>query len=505
MFLENFHLMRPFWLFSSLPILIMLIWFWRRNNQCERVWKNICDSHLFPHLSVDLGQWQKYTIMLLLGFGWLFSILALVGPTWSKQPQVMFSSQPARVLILDLSKSMDAENRLDHAKIKIKKILERSQTSQTALLVFAGDVHVVSPLTMDVKFIHSMLRALNTDMPASGKQTHLALRKAVKLLEQANINQGQIILITDGLNNEQADISIENIMLGHQLSVLAINVTENSSQLLRNLAKTGKGIYTKLTVDNTDINTLLKTNFWTETMNHEDWQERGYLFLLPLLLLAAFSFRRGWLFGLLICVVVSPQKSYALNWDDLWLRPNQQIATKLNEGVVYYRSGKYELAVDIFKQLETSKAYYNLGNTLVKLDKLKEAETAYRNVLEKNPEHLEAQHNLKIIQKQLQQTKVPKELSPEPQNTQEDTEESSKGLKGINDSNEGKMDSSSDPSTGQKTILKGDSVDGRPPDNSQQEHSQEIVELTMEQWLQRISDKPSELWIKKLEHQQQIK
>ena len=525
MFPEYFHLMRPFWLFTLFPVLIVLLWLWRRIEQREKIWHNVCDSHLLPHLLVNLGQRQKRTIFFLLGTGWLLSILVLAGPTWSKQPAAVYRSQPARVLILDLSKSMNTKNRLVHAKLKIGEILNRSQNSQTALLVFAGGVHTVSPLTNDVAFIRSMLPVLNTNMPVLGKQTHLALQKAVKLLEQSSVNRGQIILMTAGLDAKPASMAAARTLRtkGHRLSILAINTSEDASQLLRNLAKAGEGVYTKLTADDTDIKSLLKTTyFWDDMMNqqNEDWQEQGYLLLLPLLLLVAFGFRRGWLFGLLVCIVVSPQQSYALNWDDLWLRQDQQVAKNLVQesalkpavatanlfdslewkGIVYYRAGEYQQAVEIFQQLDTAQAHYNRGNALVHLEKLAEAVAAYKQALERNPEYREAQHNLEIV-KQLQQTQLPKE-SPSDKKA-ERSEENLSGIRDKTGSEDSKISSSAEPPTGEKTTLQGDSVAGKPPDNSQPEPSQDEVELTMEQWLQRIADNPSELWTRKLEHQRQ--
>ena len=55
----------------------------------------------------------------------------------------------------------------------------------------------------------------------------------------------------------------------------------------------------------------------------DTWADQGYWLLLPLLLLAACAGRRGWLFCLPLLFVL-PQPSYAFDFEDLWLRPDQR-------------------------------------------------------------------------------------------------------------------------------------------------------------------------------------
>ena len=50
-----------------------------------------------------------------------------------------------------------------------------------------------------------------------------------------------------------------------------------------------------------------------------------------------------------------------------------------------------------------SSAAYNLGNTLVQQQKLKEAITAYEDVLKKWPDHTKAKENLELVKKMMDQ------------------------------------------------------------------------------------------------------
>ncbi len=67
-------------------------------------------------------------------------------------------------------------------------------------MVFAGDAFTVSPLTHDVDTIQALLSPLEPAlMPSQGSRVDLGLEQAANLMRQAGIQQGNILLITDGL------------------------------------------------------------------------------------------------------------------------------------------------------------------------------------------------------------------------------------------------------------------------------------------------------------------
>ncbi len=416
MMLEQFTFVRPYWLWFLIPLSVLLVWLWQQTHHSDNIWHKVCDPHLLPHLElVNFGQYQKRIPLILLGMAWLLTILALAGPSGSKVPQSVYRSQQARVLILDLSSTMDIKaghiSRLERARYKIWDMLDNySQEGQTALIVFAGNAYVVSPLTDDANTIAHYVRALKTDlMPIQGKQTWLALQKAGALLQQGGAKRGEILLVTDDVDNQQSLIEAHKLReQGHHLSILAVGTLQSASRLLK-LATEGGGDYVELSGDDdSDLNKLLKsTNFNREgklmNQKHERWQDQGYWLLLFLLPLAALSFRRGWLGVLLLCVVGFPQPSYALDWNALWQRPDQQAAKILAKGVAHYRADQYDEAATAFAKVDTTQAYYNLGNALAHLGEYDIAIKAYQEALKKNPQYVAAKHNLEIMEKLLEQ------------------------------------------------------------------------------------------------------
>jgi Ca-activated chloride channel family protein len=451
---ESFHFIRPLWLLALLPV-VALIWLWMRRTSGESVWRKVVDSHLLPHLLSVSPVKQGYSATVLLGTGWFITVLALAGPTWSRIPQPVYRADISRVLVLDLSQSMDAPDlkpsRLTRAKHKILDFLEQNREGQVGLIVYAAEPYVVSPLTEDGDTIAAMVPTLKTDlMPVQGSRLSAALQKAGQILAQAGVPHGEIIIITDEVR-DQAAIEAARILHenGRKISVLGVGTTEGAPIPMKNggfmkdssgaiviprfdpaqleqLASAGGGAYHQLTVDDRDLKAVLTasaskridTAVEKSQRTTDVWREEGPWLLVVLLPLAALAFRRGWLgiIALLFFLPV-PHSAYAFGWDDLWLRKDQQAAEQMAEdkpaqaaelfqdpawkGTASYRAGKYEQAVQEFSQVDTPEANYNKGNALARLGKLQEAIDAYNQALKQDPKHQDAQHNKKIVEELL--------------------------------------------------------------------------------------------------------
>ena len=174
------HFIRPYWLLL-LPLAMFLPWLWKRARRPSGDWMAVCDPHLLRWLSVSQaseksrggGRW-------LAGAAILISILALAGPSWQKLPDSSFSARDARMIVLDLSRSMLAQdlrpNRLTRARFRLADLLEMTEEGQVGLVSYAGDAYVVSPLTSDMNTIANLLPALQPDIvPVSGSRADRAL------------------------------------------------------------------------------------------------------------------------------------------------------------------------------------------------------------------------------------------------------------------------------------------------------------------------------------------
>ena len=95
-------------------------------------------------------------------------------------------------------------------------------------------------------------------------------------------------------------------------------------------------------------------------------------------------------------------------------KPENPVA-HYNLGAVLYRSGKFGKAVQAFREalvrhsgeteetLHLAHIYYNLGNAQFKTGDLRRAIEAYRHSLRLNPQDADAQHNLALALRRVQQ------------------------------------------------------------------------------------------------------
>jgi Ca-activated chloride channel family protein len=444
--MSEFHFLRPWWFLALLPVAWLLIALWRRRAS-GTTWGELIDAQLLSHLWLEPPGRVARLPLWLLGSGWLLTVLALAGPVWERQPEPVWQTQASRILILDLSPSMDLADlppsRLERARFKITDILARSREGRSGLVVFAAEPHTVTPLTDDDETIANLLSALSTEiMPVAGDAGAPALRLAGALLARTGVQQGELLLLTDGLADPGAALAAARQLRaqGHRLSVLGVGTLQGAPMpkagggfagmarlpidSLRELARAGGGAYSGLRVDDRDLTRVLREPrqsapfAQTDDSGVERWIERGAWLLPMLLLLAAAGFRRGWLAGLLV-ILVLPPPLHAFEWRDFWLRKDQQAAQALQQGqpavaaerfedpawraTALYQAGEYAQAAEAFAAAPGTDAIYNRGNALARAGHLQEAAEAYRQALGQDPAHADARANLELVEQLLQQ------------------------------------------------------------------------------------------------------
>ena len=456
--MSEFHFIRPLWLLALIPLAVAL-WRLRGHGGGLAAWRGVCDPHLLEALTVGRDQGGNGRgARWLLGLGWLLAVVALAGPSWERLPQPLYKEGGARVILLDLSRSMDAADvapsRLERARFKLLDILEQTHEGQTALIAFAAEPYVVAPLTDDAATIANLARPLATAlMPAQGSRPERALERGEALLKQAGVAGGELLLIGDGVNDEAIALAGELRAKGRSVSVLAVGSHEGApipmegggflkdesgaivipkleEAPLRRLAREGGGRYHLLTADDRDLRTLLadapegearKEGDAGEAATADAWREEGPWLVLLLLPLALFAFRRGWLGALLLATLLPPPAD-AFEWADFWQRPDQRAAARFDQApaeaaqrfqdpawraAAHHRAGQYEDAAKAWQGIDTPDAHYNRGNALARQGKLQEALKAYDQALKTVPEMVDAQANRRLIEELLKQQQPP--------------------------------------------------------------------------------------------------
>ena len=148
--------------------------------------------------------WKK--ALALIGFGLL--VIGLARPAWNLQETTIKRKGRDVVFVLDVSKSMLAEdlapNRLERAKLAIGDVLDTLQGDRVGLVVFAGSAAVKCPLTLDYGFFRMMLDGVSTNsIDRGGTMIGDALRTVLdQVLDSQEKQFRDIVLITDGEDHE---------------------------------------------------------------------------------------------------------------------------------------------------------------------------------------------------------------------------------------------------------------------------------------------------------------
>ncbi|KAA6184030.1 VWA domain-containing protein [Thiohalocapsa marina] len=451
--MNDLHFLSPLWFLALLP-LGLLLWLAARAGSGVDAWRRVVDPRLLAALSVSGGDaGGRWWPLALLASGWIVAVVALANPTFERAQIPAFRSEAARVIALDLSRSMLAADltptRLDRARYKVADIVRRSADGQVGLLAFAGESFAVAPLTDDGDTLLAMLDALAPAvMPVQGSRPDLAILQALDLLQQAGARGGEVVLLTDDAGDERARAAARTLQAaGHRLAVIGVGTAEGAPvpgvagadgpvmarldpQALGELAAAGGGDYAPLAVDATDLDRVLRQPgralsdlAATDPMRTEAWKELGPWIVLAALPLAALAFRRGWLLTVaLVCVGLGPpgaRPALALGWDDLWQRRDQQADGALaagdyeraralapdpaRAGVASYRLGDYEAAIEAFGAGDDATQHYNRGNALARAGRLEDAIAAYDTALSRDPDMADAAYNKARIEELLRQ------------------------------------------------------------------------------------------------------
>lgn len=488
--LAQFHFLRPWWLLALLPA-GLLLWAMGWRDDVRKRWRRSIAPHLLDALVVDpRSRWQLRPVHLtsaLMALG----ALAMAGPTWQRELPPFLEEKAPLAIAIDLSATMDATDlsptRLERAKLKVKSLLELRQGARTAIYAYAGSTHLVLPLTDDARLIQTFVDALQTGiMPRPGKNTALALRTIDADMAKED-TPGTIVFFTDGVEAGATSAFKAQVDSGRSLPVVLGFGTAQGGPLkdeddgragvstrprfarldvdaLKRLGREADVPVATVTVDSDDDVQWVQHRVQShlaqkEAESNARWKEEGWWLVLPIALLAALWFRKGWtvrwITAWLAAVVFASMglppdataqlvsrtaedsaagdaepQPHKWRFMDLWLTPDQQGRRAYDEGefaqaaslfqdpmwqgMALYRAGRYQQAQQAFAQVDSAESDFNQGNSLAQRRRFSSAATLYTLALQRRPDWKEAQANLALMKALIaQQDKDGEEEAPD--------------------------------------------------------------------------------------------
>lgn len=468
----DFHFLRPEWLLALLPA-ALLLWIVSRRDDVRARWRGTIAPHLLDHLVVERRGRRRFRPVHLTVALIALGAVALAGPTWERERPPFVEDKAPLAIAIDLSRTMDAidiaPTRLERAKLKVRDLLALRPGARTAVFAYAGSAHMVLPLTDDASLVQTYVDSLATGiMPVPGKDTAKALAAVEAGLARED-TPGTILFLADGIEPAAFE-ALKSHTAKNEIMALGIGTPEGGpvktgkDSFLADA--TGRRVFSRLdgeglrrlgseagvrvatvTPDDSDVQWIerrMQTHLQQKQAEAEArWKDLGWWLTIPIALLGALWFRRGWTIRwasvlLVGFAVAAPDGADAADgrFLDLWLTADQQgrlayergdyrtaaerFADPMWRGVALYRAGRYDEAVEAFAHVDTADSYYNQGNALAQLGKLPAAVASYEAALERRPGWPEAKANLALVQKLIPPEKKDDEEQAEAPNLKPD-------------------------------------------------------------------------------------
>jgi Ca-activated chloride channel family protein len=514
--------LRPLWLLG-LPALPLLAWLWRRRAARADAWREHVDAHLLPHLleagAEGRARWGMRGVLLGLGL----ALLALAGPAWRQVEQPLWQTRAPLVVALDLSSATLAgdlpPSRLAQARAKIAQLLQQRKGGQVALVAYAEQAYTVAPLTDDVANIALFLDALDPDVmptdswPEDGSRASAAIAWSQGLLRQAGFGSGDILLLTGEADADARSAAADSAAAGYRVSVLGLGTAAGAAYrrpdgsigqarleapLLRGVAGAGDGRFETVQPDARDLQALgvldpLRAGARaTQGEKRAAWQDEGFWLLPPLLLLAAFAFRRGGALAVLALCLWLPLAPAPAQAQDgtLWRRADQQAHARMQQGQRAYRKGDFAAAAQAYGRVDSADGAYNLGNALAKQGRYEEAIDAYERALARQPGMADAIANREAVRRAMQRKPPPgaNRNQPNPQDRRQGQSQSRDGQgqpgKGDADPRQAQQRPPRQPGQQQGQDARGEQDAKRPPTPADQRAADAAQRQRMQRELQ---------------------
>ncbi len=514
----DFTFIRPAVLWLLIPALaLFFIAFIKHKKQSA---DNLIAPHLAPFIMNESNTKASQPLWLVAVFCCL-AIIFSAGPSFEEKQVPVFQSKSARVIVMDMSYSMYstdiAPNRLMQSRFKALDMIELFKEGDTALVAYAGSAFTISPLTNDATTLTNLIPSLSPDiMPDKGSNVLAGLDMAKELLTQAGYIDGDIILVTDGIDQEeQSDITSFTSNSSYRLNIYGVG-TEQGAPIklpeggflkdsygqiviptinitrLKSLATRSGGKFALYQPSSSDIATfapsanseLLKD----EKQSHALWRiDAGIYGLLILLPLGLYLFRSAAFVGAFLVLSVLPtQQASALELPSFLKNTDQQALDAYKnkdferaanadssrlKGAALYQQGNFDAALEAFSKDKSATGFYNYANALAKSGQLEQAIDAYKQAQTLQPNFSEAADNQALVEQLLEQQQQQEGDSQDNQQQSDQSEQQNNQQSDQNQQGEN-SDSQSEQNQGEQS----QEQQGEPGDESDTEQDQQSAE-----------------------------
>jgi Ca-activated chloride channel homolog len=229
---ENTDMLHLLWL---LPVLLGIAAY--RFHKKDQALARFAEIKLLEAINQSVSRTRQWWKAIMVVAAASLIVVSLARPAWSPRPEKVESKGRDIVFVLDISKSMMAEdlkpNRLERAKLAIRDLVDKIEGDRVALVAFAGTSIVKCPLTQDYGFFRLMLDDTGPEsVSRGGTLIGDALRKTIDEVYSDRLKRYKdVILITDGEDQDSFPIEAAKEVGERGIRLIAIGLgDENEGQ-----------------------------------------------------------------------------------------------------------------------------------------------------------------------------------------------------------------------------------------------------------------------------------
>lgn len=289
-------LLRPIWLLA-LPFLALLGWWlWSRRGGLGD-WDKAADPALIQAMAA-LGRIERSASRgpLIAGLAAAaLAVLALTGPAVERRDTLSYRNLDGVLFLIDASASVTEDVRWPQLVTMGRFGVNVLGSRPGALIVFGGDAYVATDMTADHLQLGQTLSLIDAKtVPDKGSRPGRAMDLAGRLLTEAQVIAGDVVIFTDGAGLDPGSLQAAEAIatLGARLSVVALH---DPTPVMLAHAQIGDGRV--FTLEQTDeLGEWLGEEARTRLERQEHpllfWKDMGRYFLILTLLPLLLLFRR---------------------------------------------------------------------------------------------------------------------------------------------------------------------------------------------------------------------
>ncbi|MGC6507267.1 MAG: VWA domain-containing protein [Myxococcota bacterium] len=449
----------PLWVLLALvPVVIYLMW--SLHN------RSLILHQIRLKTAIRWHRW-RVTLLILTALG---ALLAYARPQFGKERQTVEKSHRDIVVLLDVSRSMLAEDikpsRMAQAQRELQDLSSLLNGDRVALVLFAGGAFARMPLTTDYAVFNKLVMDSSPDiLRAQGSDIGAAIQKGLTLFDsEASASRAMLILSDGEEHSPQVEAVAKNAAeQGVNIFAMGIGTEEGApipnlnsrdggfltdksgsvvlsrlnSSALKGAASVASGAYVQSTSGIQDMRQLLEEGIYAKLdaqkgadKDVEIWNEyyQWPLGVAMMAFLLSFArFNRSGVTVLAFLLLTMPAKANDLlaahiaNPSDLNLAERAAVSL-LQSGQTHQA---YQLLEDVANHSmdpeQRTRSRYNAGLAAYRQGALQDAVKAWEQVLEEEAEHEAAQKNVAAVKQEIAQ-RLAEDQSRQQESQSEDSE-----------------------------------------------------------------------------------